>query len=31
DNTPFAYYFQQAANGLYARMAMLSLVLNKEV
>lgn len=31
DKTPFAYYFQQAANGLYARMAMLSLVLNKEV
>ncbi|MDO4433597.1 MAG: aspartate carbamoyltransferase [Alysiella sp.] len=31
DNTPHAYYFQQAANGVYARMAMLSLVLNETV
>lgn len=31
DNTPYAYYFQQAHNGVFARMAMLSLVLNQEV
>lgn len=31
DTTPHAYYFQQAANGVYARMAILSLVLNEEV
>ena len=31
DATPFAYYFQQAANGVYARQAILSLVLNEEV
>lgn len=31
DNTPYAYYFQQAANGVYARMAILSLVLNEQV
>lgn len=31
DATPYAYYFQQAANGVYARQAMLSLVLNEEV
>lgn len=31
DNTPYAYYFQQAANGVYAREALLSLVLNEEV
>ncbi|MCP1660056.1 aspartate carbamoyltransferase [Neisseria perflava] len=31
DATPHAYYFQQATNGVYARMAMLSLVLNEEV
>lgn len=27
DQTPYAYYFQQAANGLYVRQALLSLVL----
>jgi aspartate carbamoyltransferase catalytic subunit len=26
DNTPYAYYFQQAQNGLYTRQALLSLV-----
>ncbi|MBQ9275703.1 MAG: aspartate carbamoyltransferase [Succinivibrio sp.] len=31
DETPYAYYFKQAANGVYAREAMLSLVLNKEI
>ena len=31
DKTPYAYYFQQAANGVYARQALLSLVLNEEV
>ena len=31
DETPYAYYFQQAQNGVYARMAILSLVLNEEV
>lgn len=31
DETPHAYYFQQAANGVYARQALLSLVLNKEI
>lgn len=31
DATPYAYYFEQAANGVYARMAILSLVLNEEV
>lgn len=31
DDTPHAYYFQQAANGVYARQAILSLVLNKEL
>ena len=31
DNTSHAYYFEQAANGVYARMAMLALVLNKEI
>ncbi|MBU0670761.1 MAG: aspartate carbamoyltransferase [Patescibacteria group bacterium] len=29
DNTKHAYYFQQAQNGLYARQALLSLVLGK--
>src|SRR3989338_9153095 len=29
DNTPHAYYFQQAENGLYARQALLGLVLGK--
>ena len=31
DDTPYAYYFKQAANGIYAREAILSLVLNKEL
>lgn len=31
DNTPYAYYFQQANNGVYAREAILSLVLNEEI
>lgn len=31
DATPHAYYFEQAVNGVYARMAILSLVLNEEV
>ena len=31
DKTPHAYYFEQATNGVYARMAILSLVLNEEV
>lgn len=29
DETPFAYYFQQANNGLYVRQALLALLLNK--
>ncbi|NVD07557.1 aspartate carbamoyltransferase [Vibrio sp. JPW-9-11-11] len=29
DNTPHAYYFQQAENGVYAREALLALVLNQ--
>ncbi len=29
DQTPYAHYFQQAANGLYVRQALLSLLLNK--
>ncbi|MGV7962697.1 aspartate carbamoyltransferase [Photorhabdus tasmaniensis] len=29
DKTPHAYYFQQAENGIYARQALLSLVLNE--
>jgi aspartate carbamoyltransferase catalytic subunit len=29
DNTPYAYYFQQAANGLYVRQAILGLILGK--
>ncbi|QWA10870.1 aspartate carbamoyltransferase [Sodalis ligni] len=28
DATPYAYYFQQAGNGIFARQALLSLVLN---
>ncbi|TKI02991.1 aspartate carbamoyltransferase [Martelella alba] len=28
DTTPYAYYFQQAGNGIFARQALLSLVLN---
>ncbi|MEL0541919.1 aspartate carbamoyltransferase, partial [Neisseria gonorrhoeae] len=31
DAAPHAYYFEQATNGVYARMAILSLVLNEEV
>lgn len=31
DDTPYAYYFQQAANGIFARQAILSLILNEEV
>lgn len=31
DATPHAYYFEQATNGVYARMAILSLILNEEV
>jgi aspartate carbamoyltransferase catalytic subunit len=31
DNTPFAYYFQQAENGVYARQALLALILNEEL
>lgn len=31
DATPHAYYFEQAVNGVYARMAILSLILNEEV
>lgn len=29
DNTPYAYYFQQAENGLFVRQALLGLVLGK--
>ena len=28
DKTPHAYYFEQAENGVYAREALLALVLN---
>lgn len=31
DKTPHAYYFEQATNGVYARMAILALLLNEEV
>lgn len=31
DATPYAYYFQQAGNGIYARQALLALVLNREL
>jgi aspartate carbamoyltransferase catalytic subunit len=31
DATPYAYYFQQAQNGVYARQALLALVLNENV
>lgn len=31
DKTPHAYYFQQAENGVYAREALLALVLNQEL
>ncbi|ABZ77600.1 aspartate carbamoyltransferase [Shewanella halifaxensis HAW-EB4] len=30
DSTPYAYYFQQAKNGVYARQALLALVLTNE-
>ncbi|MDR3430796.1 MAG: aspartate carbamoyltransferase [Rouxiella aceris] len=30
DHTPYAWYFQQAGNGIYARQALLALVLNAE-
>lgn len=30
DKTPYAYYFQQAENGVYARQALLALVLTNE-
>ncbi|ORM86010.1 aspartate carbamoyltransferase [Pantoea deleyi] len=30
DKTPYAWYFQQAGNGIYARQALLALVLNSE-
>ena len=31
DANPHAYYFKQAANGVYAREAILALVMNKEI
>ncbi len=31
DQTDFAYYFQQAENGVYAREALLSLVMNEQI
>lgn len=31
DQTPFAYYFQQAANGVFVREAILSLILNEKL
>ena len=31
DKTPHAYYFQQAENGVYARQALLALILNEEI
>lgn len=31
DETPYAYYFQQAKNGLYARQALVYMILNKEL
>jgi len=31
DHTPFAHYFEQAANGVYVRQALLALLLNKEL
>ena len=30
DKTPHAWYFQQAGNGIYARQALLALVLNSD-
>ncbi|SFN25253.1 aspartate carbamoyltransferase [Izhakiella capsodis] len=31
DETPYAWYFQQAGNGIFARQALLALVLNSEL
>ncbi|HBV40965.1 MAG TPA: aspartate carbamoyltransferase, partial [Erwinia sp.] len=31
DTTPHAWYFQQAGNGIFARQALLALVLNSEL
>ncbi len=31
DQTPYAYYFEQAANGVFIRQALLSLILNEEL
>lgn len=31
DDTPYAYFFQQAENGVYARQALLALVLNPDL
>lgn len=31
DKTPYAWYFQQAGNGIFARQALLALVLNSEL
>ena len=31
DKTPYAYYFEQAKNGVFARQAILSLVLNEKI
>ncbi|ADZ43967.1 TPA: aspartate carbamoyltransferase [Yersinia enterocolitica] len=31
DKTPYAYYFQQAGNGIFARQALLALVLNADL
>lgn len=31
DSTPYAYYFEQAENGVYAREALLALVLNEQL
>ncbi|MGY5451680.1 aspartate carbamoyltransferase [Agarivorans sp. MS3-6] len=30
DNTPYAYYFEQAENGVYARQALLALIMTNE-
>jgi aspartate carbamoyltransferase catalytic subunit len=31
DKTPYAHYFEQAANGIYVRQALLTLLLNKDL
>ena len=31
DDTPFAYYFEQAENGVYVRQALLALILNESL